>query len=106
MIRTHKHEYLDRQARGQHDAQQQREERPARTQRILSAQTHTQPSIVGTHVLPSCCNDLFGSMITKLTHAAAQHLRRTFHDFFERRLLDIHGGNLSNTELCFGGDGA
>ena len=43
-------------------------------------------------------------MITKQAHDATQHLKSTFQDFFERRLLAIHRGSLSHTEM-FGGGG-
>ena len=41
-------------------------------------------------------------MITKHAHDANQHLNSTFNDFFERKLLAIHGGSLSHFELFFG----
>lgn len=61
---------------------------------------------VCTHVFPKVDSDLFGNMIRKHTHDAAQHLSNSFQDFHARRCLTAHGasGSLSNT-LRFG-DGA
>lgn len=54
-----------------------------------------------THVLPKVANDLSGSMITKQTHAATQHLSSTFHDFHDRRLHEAHGGSWSQRLAVF-----